>query len=201
MTTHSELTAHIAAIKQATEIIKNAYRFIDATGSAEETRYLCATIQDHIDSITALTTEVPTQMRSYEMMLEYAKEFALIPEGATPIETADILKEMLTTPELIRRQAGVVDTQFAQARSPALVPVPVPVPGYNYETRMGDITNTYKAIFADPKEPKNLKDPKNRNMDIDICSIMSPPQQNEYYHLAPRKLFSDEFGVGGMGEE
>ena len=112
-TTHSELTAHIVAVQQATEIIKNAYRFIE-TGTTEDTHYLCATIQDHIDSITALTTEIPSLMRSYEMMLEYAKEFLLIPEGATPMETADILKEMLAPPELIRRQAGVVDAQFVQ---------------------------------------------------------------------------------------
>ena len=183
MTTHSEVTAHIAAVQQATEIIKNAYRFIETTGPAEDARYLCATIQHHIDSITASTstTEVPTQMRSYEMALEYAKEFALIPEGATPIETADILKDMLAPPELIRSQAGVVDIYRV-------------VPGYNYETHMKDPTNTYNAIFPEPKEPEN------RNIDIDIRSIMSPPQQNEYGYLAPRKLFLDEADVSGTGK-
>jgi len=187
-TTNSELTAHIVAVQQATEIIKNAYRFIE-TGTTEDTHYLCATIQDHIDSITAststsTTTEIPPLMRSYEMMLEYAKEFLLIPEGATPMETADILKEMLAPPELIRRQAGVVDAQFVQTL--------MPVPGYNYETRMRDPSNTYNAMFSETKDTEEPKGPKNRN--IDIRSIMSPPQQTKYYYLAPRKLFSDGTG-------
>ena len=184
MSTNSELMSHIIAVQQATEIIKNAYRFMQSgEADPEEMRYLCAVTQDHVDTLT-ISTEIPSQMRSYEMVLESAKEFALIPEGATPIETADILKEMLAPPKLIRRQAGIVDTQFVQA----------PVPGYNYETRMRDPSNTYNAIFEKPKRSDN------RNIDIDIRSIMSPLQQNEDYCLAPRKLFSDECAEGGTGE-
>lgn len=113
-TTNLTLTAHIAAVQEATEIIKNAYRFIKGGEAQEHIHYLCATVQDHIDAIT-ISTEVPRQMRSYEMALESVREFALIPEGATPIETADILKDMLAPPELDRSRAGVV---YGISRSP-----------------------------------------------------------------------------------
>lgn len=102
-----KLTAHITAVQEATEIIKNAYRFIEGGEAREHIHYLCATVQDHIDTIT-ISPEVPSQMRSYEMALESVREFTLIPEGATPIETADILKDMLAPPELNRSRAGVV---------------------------------------------------------------------------------------------
>jgi hypothetical protein len=167
--TNLAIMTHIEAVKQSTEIIKNAYRFIQASGVQEDVFYLCATVQDHIDTITS-SPNIPRQMRSYEMALESAKEFTLIPEGATPIETADILKEMLAPPKLIRRQAGVVcATSLA--------------PGHNSETRL-----------QDPSELKGT------NTDIDIRSIMSPPQQNEYHYLAPRKLFLDECDIGEVDD-
>jgi|688.fasta_scaffold780408_1 hypothetical protein len=102
-----KLTAHILAVRQATKTIQNAYRFIQEMAPSEDVFNLCATIQDHIERVTA-AENVPPQMRGYEMILESAREFALIPEDASPSDIVNILKTTLEPTKLTRSHAVLI---------------------------------------------------------------------------------------------
>lgn len=184
----SRLRAHYLAVQQATKTIQNSYRFIQEMAPTEDVYRLCAVLHDHIERISA-AENIPPQMRAYEMALESAQEFMLIPEDATPIEVVDILKTTLEPTELRRSFAVEPESDELCVQLPSLTPshaithellqssmhAPSLVPGYNYESP----ENMHSLIFDYRLERDNR------------------PIQQDYYSLGPRKLFSDDESEDG----
>jgi len=161
----------------------------------EDVSRLCAVIHDHIERITA-EENVPQQMREHEMALESAREFMIIPDGATPLEIVDILKTTLEPTKLTRSFAieSVPEPELCVpepelcARLPSLTPSHVLMHEI-LQSSMHTPTRTPTLIQSPTLIPGyNYESPE--NMHSLICD-------QDYYSLGPRKLFSDDESEDG----
>ena len=188
----SRLRAHFLAVQQATRTIQNSYRFIQEMAPREDVSRLCAVVHDHIERITA-EENVPPQMVAYEMALESAREFMIIPDGATPLEIVDILKTTLEPTKLMRSFA--VDPELC-VQLPSLTPSHVFMheltPSYPLTptcARMLPPTLARPLIRSHTLIPGyNYESPE--NMHTLICD-------QDYSSLGPTKLFSDDESEDG----
>jgi hypothetical protein len=122
-------------------------------------------------------------MHAYELALESAREFMIIPEGATPVEIVDILKTTLEPTKLTRSFAIEPEPELC-ARLPSLTPSHV---------LMHELLQS--SMHTPPRTPTrplipgyNYESPE--NMHSLICD-------QDYYSLGPRKLFSDDESEDG----
>jgi hypothetical protein len=130
-------------------------------------------------------------MLAYEMALESAREFMLIPEDATPVEIVDILKTTLEPTKLTRSFAIEPEPELC-VQLPSLTPSHV-ITHELLQSSMHAPTLTRPLVQSRPPTRPlipgyNYESPENMHSLI---------FDQDYYSLGPRKLFSDDESEDG----